>query len=503
MRPSLPQLSSIIRPGSIPATLPTARVRCTARGFTLIEMLVSLTITLIMMGAVVTLFQTMTDSVSGSRALIELSDRMRNCRNRLQTDLVGATATMLPPMRPEDDAGYMEIIDGPAMDSGYTLNGVTVGSTAGSLFGDVDDVLMFTVRSRGEPFVGKLGVTALESQTAEVIYFLTQTGNEPIIDPSTTPTPTRLFTLFRRVLLVAPGLTSSGLVPAASTNFYDANDLSARYVSSSSSMVPNSLGDLTKRENRFGHWGAFPYNLLSAPGIPSPGPVTNSTVVPFTGIRLGDDVILTNVLAFDVQVWDPNAPVLLDTTNNIAVEPSHPGVFNGYPSPLMLSGSPLQATRASDSAVLQLTSYGAYVDLAYQIGYTPSGTVPFPMFYYGALRTTTPNGSVYLNTGSSLPVVVTNTAHPSPGTYDTWSLSYENDGIDQNSDGKVDGGTNGIDDNGNGVVDESGNTAATNEFDTQAPFAAQLRGLRITVRCYEPASQQVREFTVVQDFLAD
>ncbi len=96
------------------------RTRHGRRGFTLIEMLVSLTITLIMMGAVVTLFQVMADSVSASRALIELSDRMRNCRNRLQTDLIGATAKMNPPMRPEDDAGYFEIIEGPANDADYT-----------------------------------------------------------------------------------------------------------------------------------------------------------------------------------------------------------------------------------------------------------------------------------------------------------------------------------------------------------------------------------------------
>ena len=87
--------------------------------FTLIEILVSLTITLMMMGAVVTLFGVMTDSVSGSRAVIELSERLRSCRNRLQTDLQGATATMLPPLRPENDEGYFEYIEGPDTDLTY------------------------------------------------------------------------------------------------------------------------------------------------------------------------------------------------------------------------------------------------------------------------------------------------------------------------------------------------------------------------------------------------
>ena len=40
------------------------------RGFTLIEMLVALAATLLMMGATVTLFGVIVDSVSGSRALL-------------------------------------------------------------------------------------------------------------------------------------------------------------------------------------------------------------------------------------------------------------------------------------------------------------------------------------------------------------------------------------------------------------------------------------------------
>ncbi len=160
---ALPVLADA-RPPSLPAphgeaAEPTRRRLPRRRhGFTLVEMLVSLTITLIMMGAVVTLFQVMADSVSASRAMIELGDRMRSCRNRLQTDLIGATAKMTPPMRPEDDAGYFEIIEGPANDCRLPRQMERqsyFGAYFGSLFGDVDDVIMFTVRSRGEPFVGK------------------------------------------------------------------------------------------------------------------------------------------------------------------------------------------------------------------------------------------------------------------------------------------------------------------------------------------------------------
>jgi len=47
------------------------------------------------------------------------------------------------------------------------------------------------------------------------------------------------------------------------------------------------------------------------------------------------------------------------------------------------------------------------------------------------------------------------------------------------------------------VVDDLG------EYDTLPPYPAQLRGVRITVRVYEPSSQQVRQITVTQDFLPD
>ena len=357
---------------------PVSRASSQRRGFTLIEMLVSLTITMMMMLAVVTLFQVMTDSVSGSRALLETADRLRACRNRLQADLQGATATMNPPLRPESDEGYFEIIEGPANDVAYTIGtGITIfGSRAAAiapttppnqpLFGDIDDVLMFTVRSRGEPFVGKLstsGSGTYESQSAEVIYFVVANG--PIIDPTTTP-PTQLCTLYRRVLLIAPGITSSSTpaIPAASANFYDTNDLSARFTNVGSAvMVANSLGDLTKRENRFAHIDAypatFPYNATTAAPTGPPGlPTSNAILGPLTGVRIGDDVLLTNVLAFDVQVWDPNAPVY--TSTGVAVDPRDQGYFAAYGSPP--------------------PSYGAYVDLGYGIGYLPTGAVPVPRF---------------------------------------------------------------------------------------------------------------------------
>ncbi len=46
-------------------------------------------------------------------------------------------------------------------------------------------------------------------------------------------------------------------------------------------------------------------------------------------------------------------------------------------------------------------------------------------------------------------------------------------------------------------------STTSDEFETRPPFAAQLRGIRVTIRIYEPSSQQIRQVTVVGDFLPD
>jgi prepilin-type N-terminal cleavage/methylation domain-containing protein len=440
--------------------------------FTLIEMLVSLAITLIMMGAVVTLFGVVTDSVSGSRSLLEISDKLRATRNRLQADLQGATATMKPPLRPENGEGYLEVIEGQDWDGNNKFN--NTAPPINTLFGDTDDALMLTVRSRGEPFVGMFNGITAESQVAEVVYFLGRSGTEAIIDatandPVTGNPPLRLFTLYRRALLVLP----QAPVPAVTATFYNSYDVSARYDSTAGTLFFNSLGDLTKRENRFAHLGSvyptpFPFVVSSNPTPPPSYPLTSgATLSPFNAAsgRLGDDIIMTNVLSFDVQVYDPGAPVFV--SNGTSVEPRD----QGYRA-LLTPGPPSAA--------------GAYTDLGYLLGtsYTPPGGYPAPLF----------GGSPDARSGIPSARTVTN-----PYVYDTWSLHYENDGVDQNGDGVADAATNGLDDGspGDGIVDDIG------ERDTMPPYSAQLRGLRVTIRVYEPNSQQVRQMTVVQDFLPD
>ena len=85
--------------------------------------------------------------------------------------------------------------------------------------------------------------------------------------------------------------------------------------------------------------------------------------------------------------------------------------------------------------------------------------------------------------------------------YDTWSTHYENVGLPgltlaQYPVGGFPGrGTNGFDDDGNGIVDDDG------EKITSPPYPVPLRGIQVKIRVFEPDSRQIRELTIVQDFL--
>ena len=186
------------RPGSGSAHV-RSTPHCAPRGYTLVEILVATTLTLIMMAAVVRIFGLVGDSVSDSRSTLEMNDRLRAAAARLQLDLAGVTAPMLPPLSPADDPGYFELIEGPI---GVTIPVFGTGGAAIDANGnpdttvaDFDDVLMFTTRSLEKPFLGRLNNTPAESRVAEVAWFV-RGGN-----------------LYRRVLLVVP--TSRRIAPLA------------------------------------------------------------------------------------------------------------------------------------------------------------------------------------------------------------------------------------------------------------------------------------------------
>jgi hypothetical protein len=394
------------------------------RGMTLVEMLIATTMTLIIMGVVAQLFSLLGRSVSGNQSTITMNEKLRGVAQMLRTDLGGITVTTLPPARPEADSGYLEIIEGPTTDT---------SNASPALNADCDDVLMFTTKSLGKPFVGVYsGTSSIESQFAEVAWFCKQSTDQPVVG-------TTLYTLYRRQLLsmayvgAEPFLTGSNSYPAPASwdQFYVNFDLSCRL--ENGRLYPNSLGDLTKRENRFLHKSTFPFFFDG----------TQPGLVFTTANREGNDVVLTNVIAFDVRVFDPSAPTITGAA-----------------------------------------STGAYVDLNWNGGSTPAtiGTT-FPAAGNSAFQG---QGMSYKNNA---------TATLGFPTYDTWSLHYEFNGVDEDGDGLIDEGTNGQDDNSNGIIDDSA------EAETSPPYPVPLRGLEVRIRCYEPSSRQVRQITVRHTFV--
>lgn len=627
------------------------------------------------------------------------------------------------PRDPSADEGYFEYTEGPmgpvALPANVATNINLVNSTADfrdSTVGDLDDILMFTTRDINEAFVGQVAMKVdpvaagvqragrddynndgnpddygyvygtIQAEAAEVAWFVRGT------------------TLYRRVLLVCPQFPT--LPEAYQTNptppppmlgpfpkydleqrtpppvyesldqldpkgFYN-NDVSIRLEAPAGSalpippanlrMVANTLGDLTKPENRFAHrsrrlasglpafpfhphflvnWGALPllrleYTQWATPGAAGTPVLTGTPVAPvqgpvagllpglglptlrecshpewragdvlpglggawtqrgvfdawtnphpwneldfgsgtinaaapadpnhpplYMGSRVGEDVILTNVINFDVKAWDPGAPILQAVNEgttlsdvtvqgfqqgaNFADDTPIPGVSVAPGDPgylLSLSHTLIWLNDSTDARnngqAYPPLSLGAYVDLNFEarIAWDPSettfslGQLPAMPHFAGPgqawlpLMFPDPNAPVRPSAGSL--------SH-TPRVYDTWSTHFDNNWVDMipapngngvldagepgNEDGDLlmDEGANGIDDAGNGqdddndgYFDESDETVKNGAVDdvieqeAPAPYPVPLRGIQIRIRVFEPESRQIREMTIVQDFV--
>ncbi len=240
------------------------------RGVTLVEMLVTLAILLLMMTVIVQIFQAATGALNSAQVYQELDNQLRLLDLTIRSDLGGVTCKLTPPNNPKNNTGYLE----------YGEN--EFADVQGE---DSDDYIRFTAKApAGQPFTGRMWIRAayaaanggtntyqppqpitITSEYAEIIYFL-RNGN-----------------LYRRVLLVAPALQSTiepsvnnvnpglnlpngaGFFPIAlggdpvnlvgnQVSWQAVNDLSAhpatRGMATTNSVILNTLGDLTNRENR-------------------------------------------------------------------------------------------------------------------------------------------------------------------------------------------------------------------------------------------------------------
>jgi hypothetical protein len=444
-------------------------------GLTLVEMLVAMTCTLLMMLAITQTFQNIGEVSAKGRAAIEMSTQLRGVQHRLHKDLESLTV----PVRPWPEAGagegYFEIVEGNAYDALYASS----TNSGESLYGDYDDILAMTIRSTGEPFVGRYvdpvnGPTMIQSQVAEVLWFTSfvdQDGNGAF-------NPGESFNLHRRVLLVRPDLNlpNTGELQAGANsdmyNFLQRNDLSVR--PGSTNLIANSLSDLTQRENRFAHATVFPGAIqTNASGtlgytdanrtpkgfLLSHFDTTNNPPDLTLGTRAGEDVMLSNVLAMDIRVFDRTATIRSSSDGTEALAPGDPGYESGV--------TPIGS--------------GAYVDLGYSRYHTSIiGTL--------ATEFSGPSANKAFLGGALV--------------YDTWSYFYEHDGVNQDSalEGMnliIDEATNGLDDDNQNGIDDVG------ERETSPPYPVPLRGVQVRIRVLEPETRQVRQATVVKDFIPE
>jgi hypothetical protein len=272
--------------------------------------------------------------------------------------------------------------------------------------------------------------------------------------------------------------------------------------------------------------------------------------VPLWGSRRGEDVMLTDALAFDLRVYDPGAPIynILDDPNDqnspgTAVEPGDPG-WSTEAAALSDLDSNFDPSNAANNP--NPAGVGAYVDLGYWNGLVYLGlirgvaaTPPAIATWPGPLRNPSEYGfspswffgaprmkSQFLPPGQS----------PIPDewicpirVYDTWSFHYENNGINedrdeiqngvhQTDDGdnlgspQIDEGTNGFDDphdvgiylrTGIATSNTAGGVDDVSERETAPPYEHPLRGIEAKLRVYERDSRQIREVSVRQHFVPE
>ena len=497
-------------------------------GLTLIEMLVSMVITMLMILALAQAFQIVSATISYNRSTIEMASQLRSTSLLLQRDLEGLTVPALPLANPSSAEGYFAYIEG--QDKDY------VTGDTDTTVGDTDDVLMFTTQSAGSPYTGQYSGAVVESPDAEIIWWL---SGRDFNDDTATAVNERF--IYRRVLVVRPDLDRSGALTTwprtFSTNttglrqlrsqlaaFYNNNDISVRMrwlVSGANVTVDlfaNSLSDLSNRENRFAHYPIVLDNgtirLVTASDFPTfpvypyvldanRDSITSLDRLRYFGTRKGEDVVLQNTLAFDVRAYDVTAQVRAhpgeDGRWGVATQDDDQ---NGTVDDITEAGwfdSDDEAVTPGDRgfAAARQIGTGAFVDLYYR-----------SVFSYGAGVRSQFSGSPHVRSGlsglsSGAPLSF---SQPLEATWDTWSMHYESDGKKQDIsplmpsnivDTDTDEGTNGFDGDGVNGVDDPG------ERETSPPYNVPLRGIQIGLRIMETDNRLVRQASVVVNFIPE
>jgi len=560
-------------------------VRDRRQGFTLVEMLIAMAITLLLMGALGRGFAFIGESIRDSRVQVELTNDLRDVTNRLQDDLARCTVVLRPCVDPNEPNGYFVYYEGPLTDATSSIFlsvADPTNPTPDSRYGDLDDYLAFTAVANGDNwFTGMVPRQILDrksaevagqpynpsnypgnpndpvmirSKYAEIVYFAspeydtTSTPANPIyIDSDGNGLPDRL-KLHRRVLLIRPdlnittGVSEPMLTALAATSndwltgmasAHQLCDLSIRRIISGSgnltnSIAANSLSELSRPHNRFGHVrvpggligiGAANTSMPVLALCPPATVISNSSIAPepmggsfpvitptnwsgfvrpefvLGGTRMGEDVLVPSAVGFDVKIYDRLAPIMT-TSLGVVVTPNDPG-FRGtlLPGAVPMRGTfvdlmyPVLAGGAVRGwparALDRLTgnpsalSPAAISHLKSQF----SGIVSFGTAVNSYETTLYRSGKVTLDDGGNIRLF--------QPTWDTYTYAYERDGFQQFASM---GARWRIADFG--TADVAGTGLATST-DSTPPFFTMPEAIQVSVRLEHRLNRQVRQLSVV------
>ncbi len=280
----------------------------TRKGYTLLEIMISVTLMLMLMYGVAAIFSRVGGIMNETQSTMEMSNALRNTRLRLESDLKAVSVPLVPPRNSNSNEGYFCYIEGLGLPytqlNGYdqlqncvvtdttdTANfsrfapvykwqkGSLLNTVAGftepvipwdndinkydTSISDGDDILMFTAKAPiNQMFRGRFGNEIIQSENAEIVWFLRGT------------------TLYRRVLLIVPdavlqdkmqemikafnldttkGHTAEVQRGYGFLRFYDVSV----HLNENGNIVANTLGDLANRANRYGYWQSMVNKSLS------------------------------------------------------------------------------------------------------------------------------------------------------------------------------------------------------------------------------------------------
>ena len=538
--------------------------------FTLIELLIATTVTLLLVLAITQAFAVVGSTVTNSRATLEMAGQLRTLSNLLERDLQGVTTPAIPWVQSAAGLGYLEIFDGPGSDIDANgnlnpdvdeLDPLPPALPLDRSQGDVDDVLMCTVRNDDDPFRGQIEGVEERSNSAEIAMWVGRSdlNQDGIVDPED-----MYATLYRRTLLIRPDLNyddddfdgnpdgylarfpANSLLTYNVTNatdllqmhtdlltFYNLNDVSVRFVRQENGnqvrlfAIANTLGDLAWRQNRFCHdpilyrltpanpltylpaaslpfHFPFPLNIeqtqIITPAIGSTyfGSVSLKNLVK-SGFQLGHDVALSNVRAFDIRCFDPLAPVV---------------VHRGEDGEWGMAGVDDDGDGTTDGTDIDEAGWAlsddeclSPGDLAYEA--TPANAIKgFGAYVDLNYQNKFVLSGTYATFFASPPSTKSHLVLGTSGFYDTWPQDYEFDDYDQDGDGLIDEGGDGIDSDGVvAAVATAMNPIRANfgvddaaERETSPPYVVPLSGVQITIRVADPDTRQIRQVAVTADF---